>query len=309
MSTFFTSCYLVRIETDTGIVGWAEGRYFMGAPDLRDVLNLLIATFIHDPLGRGITDPRTMWNDLRCLAKNVYGSSTNSAELGRKSACNEAISAIDIALWDICCSLPDKNPCGRPIVSGTLNEYSSTSQWQPVAAPSPQVQEYVKLGFDTLMVKAFDSLERRKRQIRVARIMFGLDATIVVDHRPYGPLDNELLDTMLSSNFYVFMQGSPRDLQSGDDGKKLVYEIIYGNVNIVQPNIIHVEELLPFYEFVILLKPMDTTYGSAIALVATIYASTVAPCNSGGAESEPKPKELMIFLNPQACDARNHSLI
>ena len=82
------SSLLVRITTDTGLVGWGEcGQWGPGEH---------IAACIHDVLsphvlGRDPLANERIWNDLYCYTR----------DFGRRGTPIEAISGIDIALWDI----------------------------------------------------------------------------------------------------------------------------------------------------------------------------------------------------------------
>ena len=82
------SSLLVRVTTDSGIVGWGEcGQWGPGEH---------IATCLHDVygprlLGRDPLANEIIWNDLY----------TFSRDFGRRGTPVEAISGIDIALWDI----------------------------------------------------------------------------------------------------------------------------------------------------------------------------------------------------------------
>ena len=81
-------CLLVRIETDAGITGWGEaGQYGPAEP---------VATHIHDVfapmlLGENPCQPVVHW-------ERMYN---HTRDFGAKGSTVEAISGIDIALWDI----------------------------------------------------------------------------------------------------------------------------------------------------------------------------------------------------------------
>jgi D-galactarolactone cycloisomerase len=79
---------LVRIETDSGLVGWGEGGQY-GPPEP-------VAACIDHVLGpkllqRDPTEPVRIWEELYAFSR----------DFGQKGAYIEAISALDIALWDI----------------------------------------------------------------------------------------------------------------------------------------------------------------------------------------------------------------
>ncbi|MEN6323661.1 MAG: mandelate racemase/muconate lactonizing enzyme family protein [Proteiniphilum sp.] len=79
---------LVNIETDNGITGWGEsGQYGPGEP---------VATFI-----KAVLKPRLIGKDplnINVLWEDMF---TSIQDYGRKTTGIEAISGIDIALWDI----------------------------------------------------------------------------------------------------------------------------------------------------------------------------------------------------------------
>ena len=79
---------LVRVETDSGLVGWGEcGQYGPGEP---------VAAFVHKVLapwllGKNPLDIAVLWEGMFAMVRDY----------GRKCTGMEAISGLDIALWDI----------------------------------------------------------------------------------------------------------------------------------------------------------------------------------------------------------------
>jgi D-galactarolactone cycloisomerase len=79
---------LVRITTDSGIVGWGEGgQYGPPEPPAACIQHVLGPKLI----GRSATEPVRVAEDLYAFSR----------DFGQKGTYIEAISAIDIALWDI----------------------------------------------------------------------------------------------------------------------------------------------------------------------------------------------------------------
>jgi len=80
---------LVRIETDNGIYGWGEGGQYGPAEPVQACIEYVLAPKLigRDPLDKGI-----LWHEMYNYTK----------DFGQKGTYIEAISAIDIALWDIC---------------------------------------------------------------------------------------------------------------------------------------------------------------------------------------------------------------
>lgn len=81
------SC-LVRIETDSGIVGWGEGGQYGPPEPVAACINHVFGPKI---LGRDPTEPVRIWEELYSFSR----------DFGQKGTYIEALSAIDIALWDI----------------------------------------------------------------------------------------------------------------------------------------------------------------------------------------------------------------
>jgi D-galactarolactone cycloisomerase len=81
------SC-LVRIETDSGLVGWGEGGQY-GPPE--PVAACIDAVLAPRLLYRDPTEPVRIWEELYAFSR----------DFGQKGTYIEAISALDIALWDI----------------------------------------------------------------------------------------------------------------------------------------------------------------------------------------------------------------
>ncbi|MDP7133040.1 MAG: mandelate racemase/muconate lactonizing enzyme family protein [Planctomycetota bacterium] len=79
---------LVKITTDDGLIGWGESGVSMPLEHVQ--------TFIHDSLaprllGKSASDTEPIWHDLYSFSR----------DFGRKATPIDAMSGIDIALWDI----------------------------------------------------------------------------------------------------------------------------------------------------------------------------------------------------------------
>ena len=81
-------CLLVRVGTDAGIIGWGEaGQYGPAEP---------VAAQIHD-----VFAPILLGEDPRQPAVHWETMYNHTRDFGAKGTTIEAISGIDIALWDI----------------------------------------------------------------------------------------------------------------------------------------------------------------------------------------------------------------
>lgn len=80
---------LVRIDTDTGLVGWGEGGQYGPSEPVAAVIDEVLAPRL---IGRSPLEPVVIWEDLYAFSR----------DFGQAGTYIEAISALDIALWDIC---------------------------------------------------------------------------------------------------------------------------------------------------------------------------------------------------------------
>jgi D-galactarolactone cycloisomerase len=80
--------YLVRIETDSGLVGWGEGGQYGPAEPVAACVDAVLAPRL---IGRDPTEPVRIWEELYAYSR----------DFGQRGTYIEALSAIDIALWDI----------------------------------------------------------------------------------------------------------------------------------------------------------------------------------------------------------------
>ncbi|KGO42950.1 Mandelate racemase/muconate lactonizing enzyme [Penicillium expansum] len=229
------SC-LVRIETDTGLVGWGEGTTDLGwgAPKLLERINTMFAPTL---IGRDPTEPMAIWK--------TYKPSR----------------AIDIALWDI-----TGNAKGQPIckllssairshikfcVEVSLDDlwvqqFSSDSPWQLASATIPEAQSLLDLGFDTFQVKIEGRPESNMQVVRATREAFGRHASIVVENYNLNAPGKELVWAMSSARISLFVEAfkphSKDNLRPsvpvawGEnewDGKKLCEGMAGGGVDIL----------------------------------------------------------------------------
>ncbi len=82
-----TSC-LVRIDTDEGLTGWGEGGQWGPPEPVAEMLDRVLAPRL---LGRDPAQVGVLWEQLYAYIR----------DWGRQSTGMEALSAVDIALWDL----------------------------------------------------------------------------------------------------------------------------------------------------------------------------------------------------------------
>jgi L-alanine-DL-glutamate epimerase-like enolase superfamily enzyme len=95
---------ILRIETDDGIVGWGEGKNAAGSAGaygaLVHLLNHEIAPLL---IGRDPRDINAIWEMLYNGERHELAAAAGHAmpRMSRRGLTVAAISAVDIALWDI----------------------------------------------------------------------------------------------------------------------------------------------------------------------------------------------------------------
>ena len=83
-------CTLVKVTTDDGLVGWGEG-FAQGLEPPEICAAAIDSAFAPMLIGRNPLDIEKIWFEMY----------NRSRDFGRKGAVMAAISALDIALWDI----------------------------------------------------------------------------------------------------------------------------------------------------------------------------------------------------------------
>jgi len=172
-----TSC-LVRIETDDGLVGWGEGGQW-GPPEP-------VAAMVDHVLA-----PRLLGEDPRRTAvlwERIYAY---IRDWGRQATGMEALSAVDIALWDIAgqaYGVPAHALLGgahreRVTAYATACYYrDDRSQWADTAAPADEARSYVAAGFRALKMKVgLLSVARDLARVEAVRGALGPDVPLMVD--------------------------------------------------------------------------------------------------------------------------------
>lgn len=160
---------LVRLQTDTGLVGWGEA-FIPGSIAEATIEEL----FADDVVGM---DPF----DVESLAERSY---TDPYHFGESVFVQSVVSAIDVACWDLV-----GKEVGRPVhrlLGGreveTLVPYASTMYFTETERPLPEpIEEAVDEGFTAAKIKIGSGLEADVERVRTAREVLGSDARLMVD--------------------------------------------------------------------------------------------------------------------------------
>ena len=156
---------LVRVETDEGVTGWGEGFGHRIYPATRAAIDTLVGPMC---IGR---DPTTIAALADELQRGLGG-------VGRNGPAMYALSAIDIALWDIAGKL-----AGLPLyrlLGGSprrrLPAYASLLRYGEPAAVTHHVEKVLKRGYRYIKLH-----EITVPPVKAARDAAGADIPIMVD--------------------------------------------------------------------------------------------------------------------------------
>lgn len=171
--------YLVRIETDSGLTGWGEGGQYGPAAPVAACVDEVLAPRL---IGRDPTEPVRIWEELYAFSR----------DFGQRGTYVEAISALDIALWDIAAQ-----SAGLPVwkmLGGRFRErvtaYATGCYYPEDYRDFPalmkkleaEVSGYAGAGFDFMKVKiGLLPLEQDVARLRMIREAVGLDVGLMVD--------------------------------------------------------------------------------------------------------------------------------
>lgn len=178
-------CVLVRLETDSGCVGWGEAKAPVGAEATARIVQDLLAPLVigEDPLA-----VRVHWERMYG-AMRVRGHSTGFWL--------EAISGIDIALWDLAGRLLDRpvhtllggafRDRMRVYASGLPALYDGTDS-DALERLATLAREYVGRGFLALKMAIGQGIEPDIRAVEAVRAAIGPEVDLFVDAAgAYGP--------------------------------------------------------------------------------------------------------------------------
>lgn len=180
---------IVKIETDDGLVGWGEGKNAAGsAGHYSTLVHLINNEFGPRVIGRDPADVTYIWESLYNGVRADLAAINGHAmpDLARRGLTVAAISAIDIALWDIL-----GKSQGQPVwqllggrKADRLPAYASGG-WAPVEKIGEQLQSYVDqggFGAVKMRVGAMDGKPHiSAARVKAARTTLGPDVQLMVD--------------------------------------------------------------------------------------------------------------------------------
>ncbi|MES2843942.1 MAG: mandelate racemase/muconate lactonizing enzyme family protein [Pseudomonadota bacterium] len=189
---------ILRIETTSGLVGWGEGKNAAGsAGQYAALVHLLNHEVAPQLIGRNAGDITAIWEMLYngVRADSAAASGHSMPGLSRRGLTVAAISAVDIALWDIL-----GKHLNQPVwqllggrKADRLPAYASGG-WADAAGIGAQLQSYIDMGgfrAVKMRVGVMDGAPHvSAARVRAARAALGPGVEIAVDaHGTYSVAD------------------------------------------------------------------------------------------------------------------------
>lgn len=165
--------FLVKVKTDEGIEGVGEGFALGSLKSTGVVVNEILKPLL---IGEDPTNIEGLWEKLYKLSFRV----------GRKGIVLAALSAIDIALWDILgkkANLPVYKLLGG--VSNNIHAYASAGYYQEgkgLQQLSEEMHDYRRQGFKAVKMKiGGESLQTDMERVAAARNALGPNIKLAID--------------------------------------------------------------------------------------------------------------------------------
>jgi len=163
---------LVRVETDTGLVGWGEAFCYACTDAVRAALHHMIA-------------PLALGQDASDIARLSYDLQQKLHLFGRYGITIFALSGLDIALWDIAgkaANLPLCRLLGGA-VRDNLPAYASLLKYRDPEKVAARVKLALEQGYRHIKLH-----ETEEAEVKAARLAAGEDTAIMVDTNcPWTP--------------------------------------------------------------------------------------------------------------------------
>ncbi|MCY0095341.1 mandelate racemase/muconate lactonizing enzyme family protein [Hoeflea ulvae] len=180
---------ILRIETDDGVVGWGEGKNAAGSSgNYATLVHLINEDFGPRLIGRDPADVTFIWEDLYNGVRAEKSARAGHAmpEMARRGLTVSAISAIDIALWDIL-GKADGKPVWKLLggrKADRMPAYASGG-WAGADQIGDQLKSYIDIGgfrAVKMRVGAMDASPHASAlRVKAARAALGPDVELAVD--------------------------------------------------------------------------------------------------------------------------------
>ena len=287
------TCLICRIDTDEGITGWGEA--FGPARIHKTIIDEYYTPYL---IGKCPMDIEVIWEYLYNLMRDS----------GQKGVTIQALSAIDIALWDIKGQANNQpvyqamggafRDCVEAYATGMYRRYTKDE----ISLTTNEAISYVEQGFRAIKIKIGFGLEYDVKIVRAIREAVGPDIKIMVDAnhgynamtaiqagREFEPLNITWFEEPVPPEDLAGYQEVRLKLSipiSGGEAEFTRYGMfpLINNrcVDIIQPDCTITGGLSEFHKISILctiahLQCIPHVWVSGIALMAGIHASFTTP--------------------------------
>ena len=315
---------LVQVETDEGVYGWGEGGQYGPPEPVKSCIDNVLGPML---LGRDPMDKGILWHHMYSMTR----------DFGQRGSYIEAISALDIALWDICGKIFGV-PVGK-LMGGRqrthVHRYATGCYYRgerylelgdTLSELQEEAMSYVEDGFDRLKIKVgLLPVKDDARRVAAIRRSVGDGVELFVDcNHAYRANTAVRMGKYLEENGVLFMEEPvmPEDREgyiavrgsldlAVAAGEFTLYgfkELISrGCVDIAQPDLCVCGGLSEFLRILAIADAYGTSvvphvWGSGIALAAALGAISAMPLEPHTANPVPMQNEPVIEydrnLNP-----------
>lgn len=179
---------IVRVETDTGLVGWGEAKCAVsGTGAYRALIEVIRGDVAPLVIGMDPRNPARVWEELynRVRAHFALSGGYVFPDLSRRGLTISAMSGIDIALWDILGKWLN-TPVWR-LLGGKVHEWLpayASGGWAGSESIGQQLQGYVDRGFKSVKMRvgAMDgTVQLSAERVAAARATLGRKINLMAD--------------------------------------------------------------------------------------------------------------------------------
>lgn len=309
---------LVSVETDDGLIGWGEGGQYGPAEPVRACIESVFAPQL---MGRDPRERTRLWNEM-------YAS---TRDFGQKGSYIEAMSAIDIALWDL-----TGQSVGLPVymlLGGAFRHevtaYATGCYYRGedyldyrknLDALMDEARSYRDAGFTMLKIKlGLLPLEQDLERVRAIRGAIGDDIKLLVDcnHAYNGftavkaaqalePLGVVLMEEPVvpeDHDGYRMVRSKTALAVAGGEAEYTRYGferfINGGCADVIQPDLCVCGGFSEWLNILALahtrhVMAIPHVWGSGIALAAALHALANTPCLPHTANPVPMQNEPVV---------------
>ena len=183
---------LVRVETEDGAVGWGEAFSYNCMPSVRAMVDATVAPIL---IGRDATDITSLMRELQ-QALHLFG---------RYGITMFAISAIDIALWDLAAKragVPLGQLLGGPAAPPTVPGYASLLKYRDRDLVASKVREALGEGYPAIKLH-----ETGEPEVAAAREAMGEGVPLCVDTNcPWTPAQARVMAQRLNAHDLYWLE-------------------------------------------------------------------------------------------------------